>query len=182
MAVINRSHFYSNYRKEFGTLKHPQVKYINILLDSIENDPLADDVYHLCYIMATVKHETADTYKPLREYGRGAGRSYGQPVGPYNHVYYGRGYVQLTWMENYKFQGSKIGVDFVKYPDLVMDPEYAYIILANGMRMGDFTGRRLSNYINAKKKDYVQARRVVNGMDKAELIATYARSFEKCLI
>ncbi len=37
--------------------------------------------------------------QPIEEYGRGKGRKYGAPAGPYGKIYFGRGYVQLTWLE-----------------------------------------------------------------------------------
>ena len=39
----------------------------------------------------------------------------------------------------------------------------------------------MSDYVNDKKKDYVGARRVINGTDKANLIAGYAKTFEQIL-
>jgi hypothetical protein len=42
---------------------------------------------------------------------------------------------------------------------------------------GDFTGVSLENYFNAAKDDPVNARRVINGLDKANLIAGYHDKF-----
>ena len=36
------------------------------------------------------------------EIGKGKGRKYGVPSGPYGKVYYGRGPIQITWESNYK--------------------------------------------------------------------------------
>lgn len=47
------------------------------------------------------------------------------------------------------------------------------------MREGWFTGKRLGLYIvEAQPPDYVNARRVVNGTDHAQEIATMAAEFE----
>ena len=62
-----------------------------------------------------------------------------------------------------------------------MKPEYAINIMLEGMKQGWFTGRKLSDYIYQSKKDYVSARRIINGTDKANLIAGYADTFEKAL-
>jgi hypothetical protein len=43
---------------------------------------------------------------------------------------------------------------------------------------GLFTGLRLSRFLNNKETDYYNARKVVNGVDKAELIASYAKEYE----
>ena len=44
--------------------------------------------------------------------------------------YCGRGFIQLTGMENYRNYGSKIGKDLVENPDLALDPNIAADILA----------------------------------------------------
>lgn len=36
------------------------------------------------------------------ELGKGKGRKYGVPAGPYGKIYYGRGPIQITWEGNYK--------------------------------------------------------------------------------
>ena len=61
-----------------------------------------------------------------------------------------------------------------------MEPDTAYRIMSLGMYQGFFTGRKLSDYINDTKKDYVNARRIINGTDRAQ-IADYATSFEQVL-
>jgi hypothetical protein len=45
------------------------------------------------------------------------------------------------------------------------------------MAHGIYTGKKLSDYINADKCDFLNARRIVNGTDKAELIMGYAQRF-----
>lgn len=130
------------------------------------------------YILATVKHETAGRFTPLKEFGRGRGRRYGIRDRKTGHVYYGRGYVQLTWKRNYKVMGDKLGIDLVNNPDLACHPDVAYDIMILGMKEGLFTKKKLSDYINDKKVDYKNARRIINGMDRARLIAGYAKKFE----
>lgn len=177
--MIDRKKFYAEYKNQFGALSQEQVDALNLLLKAVDTHDSNTDVRHLAYIFATVMHETARTYKPLKEYGRGRGRRYGKATGPYGHAYYGRGYVQLTWDYNYKKQAAKLGIDFYKHPDLVMEPENAYRILVEGMKDGDFTGKGLDRYINDSNTDYYTARKIVNGLDKAGTIAGYARKFQK---
>jgi hypothetical protein len=50
-----------------------------------------------------------------------------------------------------------------------------------GMEKGLYTGKKLSDYINQSRCDYVQSRRIINGMDRAKLIADYAVFFETIL-
>jgi len=133
------------------------------------------------YILATTYHETAKTMRPIPEIGKGAKRPYGQPVGPYKKCYYGRGFVQLTWYKNYLRMGDILGVDLVKDPELAMVPEHAIRILVLGMRRGLFTGKSLDHYITPDKCDYVGARRIVNGTDRADMIAGYAKRYERLL-
>ena len=87
----------------------------------------------------------------------------------------------MTWIFNYQLASEKLGHDFLNNPDDVMKPEYAINIMLEGMKQGWFTGRKLSDYIYQSKKDYVSARRIINGTDKANLIAGYADTFEKAL-
>lgn len=137
---------------------------------------------HLAYILATAFHETAKTMKPIEEYGKGRGRSYGNPVPPYNKVYYGRGFVQLTWIDNYKKASQELATDFVKYPERALEPTLAAAIMFEGMADGWFTGKKLSDYITDTKADYINARRIINGTDRASQIAGYAVRFQEALI
>ena len=130
----------------------------------------------LAYILATAYHETAHTMKPVREYG---GESYLRSKKYYPYV--GMGYVQLTWDYNYKKAGDKLGVDFMKNPQLLLQPKYAAPILVIGMIEGWFTGKKLSNYITLQSSDFKNARRIINGLDKADLIAGYARECDELL-
>lgn len=125
------------------------------------------------YVLATAYHETAHKMKPVREAG---GEAYLKSKKYYPFV--GMGYVQLTWEKNYKDWSDRLGVDFIKNPKLLLKPEYAVRILVDGMRLGTFTGRKLSDYISGSKADYKNARRIINGTDKADLIAQYAKAYE----
>lgn len=131
----------------------------------------------LAYVLATAYHETAHTMKTVREYG---GDTYLKKKKYYPYV--GMGYVQLTWDYNYKKAGDKLGVDFLKNPKLLLEPKYAAPILVIGMQEGWFTGKKLSDYITLKKSDFKNARRIVNGMDKADLIEGYAEKYDKMLL
>lgn len=131
----------------------------------------------MAYVLATAYHETAHTMKPIREKG---GEKYLRSKKYYPHV--GMGYVQLTWDYNYAKASRELGVDFVKSPELLLKPEYAAPIIIAGMAEGWFTGKKLSDYITLQKSDFKNARRIVNGTDKAELIAGYAKEYDKALL
>jgi len=91
------------------------------------------------------------------------------------YPYYGRGFVQLTWEQNYKKFSKLLGVDLVKSPDLALDEKNAVKILVIGMKNGLFSGKKLEDFMEKNGKlDFKKARRIVNGNDRAELIAGMA--------
>lgn len=186
-------------RLKFGSLSQDAVDNINLIVETCEKYGLSYP--QTAYLLATTYHETAHTFKPIEEYGKGKGRKYGTLYtnskgvkygiagsggntylySDYPHLYYGRGFVQLTWFDNYKFAGEQLGIDLINNPDLALQPKYASEILVKGSINGWFTSKKLSDYINDKSKNYYQARRVINSLDKAQLIASYAVVFEKAL-
>jgi len=131
----------------------------------------------VAYILGTVLRETG-TMTPVRE-AFWTSEAWRQANLRY-YPYYGRGYVQLTWQSNYQKAGNILGLgnQLVNNPDMALDQNIAAKVLVIGMRDGWFTGVGLSNYINGSTTDYYNARRIVNGLDHAELIAGYARNFE----
>jgi hypothetical protein len=154
-------------------------------------DAALTDMRWAAYMLATVKHECAETWRPIEEYGKGAGRKYGiaetvidRSGTPHQNKYYGRGYVQLTWKYNYEAMGAALGLGdaLVIEPERALDRDTAYQIMSHGMLNGTFTGKRLSMYINASGADYRNARRIINGTDQAERIAGYATQMETVLL
>lgn len=95
--------------------------------------------------------------------------------------YRGRGYVQVTWKNNYQTIGQQTGVDLVNYPDGALEPGIASWATVYCMENGIFSGKKLSNYIDDGHQDYFNARRIINGTDEAEKIAGYARRFKSIL-
>lgn len=158
-----------------GKLKQSQVSGINTILAAI-NEYKLPDKRQAAYIFATAYHETAKTMQPVVEYGSDVylrDKKY--------WPYIGRGYVQLTWKENYEKFTKLLGVNLVKNPALACDPEIAAKVMMIGMMKGIFTGKRLSDYISSLKCDYVGARRIINGTDRAEMVAGYARVFQEAI-
>jgi len=162
-------------REAFGKLTQPQVDGINFLVSVLEEHQELS-LAQSAYILATAWHETAKTMQPVIEYGS---EKYLKSKQYYPYI--GYGYVQLTWLSNYKRMGDYLKIDLVKNPKLALQADIAARVMIVGMKKGMFTGKRLSDYINQHKKDYVGARYIVNGTDKAELIAGYAEIFEKAL-
>jgi RHS repeat-associated protein len=138
----------------------------------------------IAYVLATAQHET-DQGRTLTEYA--SGRAYegrkdlGNTQPGDGPRYKGRGYVQLTGRRNYQFYSDLLGVDLIDNPELAADPQIAAFITVHGMMNGVFTGIKLSRYVNDRRTDFVNARRVVNGLDRARLIARYARGYLRAL-
>lgn len=181
-ASLNRSAFFDRVRAApfGGRLSASQVAGIEAILDAC---PAMLGLASLAYCLATTFHETARTMRPIEEYGRGKGRTYG-PTG-----FWGRGFVQLTWEANYAKATAalrKLGVltaadDLVKTPALAMRPDVAAAILFYGMVEGWFTGKKLADYFGPGRNDPVGARRIINGTDKAATIAGYHATFVDAL-
>lgn len=129
------------------------------------------------YVLATADWETNHTFEPVREayyLGRKA-EAFRKKLRYY--PWYGRGLVQLTWEDNYRKAGRAIGVDLIKNPDGALDPKNAVAILVIGMREGWFTGARLDDYFDLKRSEFIGARKIINGRDKAQEIAALAMKY-----
>ena len=193
---VDKTTFLTGYKSAFGTLGRQRATGLELLGRQMESDPELKDVRWAAYMLATVKHECADKWAPITEYG---GRSYFDKYEPGTRIgarlgntepgdgyrFRGRGYVQITGRENYARLSRALGLpddqNLVDHPDNALVPDVAYRIMSFGMRKGAFTGKKLSDYISGADCDYGQARRIINGQDRAELIAGYAEAFEDML-
>lgn len=187
---MQRSVFFAAARTSVfgGRMSQQQVDGCNAILDEWGRRKLTDKRW-LAYILATAFHETAHTMQPIREKGgaeyfkRYEGRKDLGNIQPGDGVkFHGRGYVQITGRRNYVLASQKVGVDLTKDPDRAMEPRIAAVILFDGMIDGWFTGRELADYFNATTDDWAGARRIVNGTDRATLIAGYAKAFHNALV
>jgi putative chitinase len=189
---MTKALFFQHVRNSFGKLKQSQVEGFNAILDAWDLSGYKD-IRWLAYMLATVWHETAATMQPIEEYGKGKTRKYGKKlklsgvsyIYP-NKIYYGRGFVMLTWYENYQLMTRLIGVDILNNPELCLTLEVSIEILFEGMlkgssSFGDFTGKCLEMYFNEKTNDPIGARRIINGTDKAALIAEHHKKFEHAI-
>ena len=165
-----------------GFLIQEQVDGLNALLDAWEPLPYTDRRW-LAYALATALAETG-TMLPRHEV-KSNSKSYWNRDPATGQVYYGRGWVQLTWKANYEKATKEINernligrkVDLVKNPDEALQKDTAAIILYQGMAEGWFTGKKLSDYFDGPKEDWVNARRIVNLLDRANEIANNAQAF-----
>ena len=195
MIKLDRPTLFAEHRRVFGALRQSQVEGLNAIADGMESAPTLSDPRHAAYMLATAWHETAFTLLPIVERGprsyfdkydpvrantaerRARARAMGNVQEGDGFRYRGRGYVQLTWRNNYALAGRALNADLVSNPDLALQPDIAYRIMSSGMLEGWFTGKKLSDYINNGKTDFVQARRIINGLDQAGVIAQYAAQY-----
>lgn len=187
MAVLNKEGFDIIRALFGGHVSQSQVDGIQLILTACNDHDIIDE-RHIAYMLATVFHETAKTMQPIEEYGKGKGRLYGtkhkhsgMAYTTPDKLYHGRGYVQLTWFENYQTMGKMIGFDLLNHPELALQSDTASKIIITGMTKGTFTGVKLSTYFNDKRTDPINARRIINGNDCDILIAKYYYSFYKAL-
>lgn len=189
MFAFDANKFLASYQASHA-LKPAAADGLTAILDSLAEDPEVSDVRWAAYMLATVRHECAGRWQPIEEFGKGKGRPYGQPVTvadadgtQYTNVYYGRGYVQLTWKNNYDQMGRALGMGnaLVLHPEHALEPATAYQIMSLGMRKGMFTGKSLASYIHDDVCDYLNARRIINRLDQAEKIQGYAQELETLL-
>lgn len=177
--------FYDSVRASFGPLAPNQVHGFEILLKASSDLPLR----HRAYILATAWHETGpaksnlhmtprkEIWGPTAQQKKYEGKKeLGNTVRGDGKRFMGRGYVQLTGRVNYQKASNLVGRDLVANPDLALDAAIAAKVMAHGMTNGWFTGKKMADY-----SDYKEMRRVVNRMDKADLIASYAQKFEVAL-
>lgn len=198
MFTFDRKRLFDGYRDRFGPLTQDLVDGFEFVLSQIEQDsrfPGSEtDRRQLAYCLATFKWETAHTMRPIDE--RGTSAYFNSRYGPQTKVgkeigntkpgdgalFHGRGYVQLTGRRNYSKAKQLTGIDLLAEPDRAKSPELAYQIAIQGMIDGWFTGKKLGQYIKeGQPPDYENARRIINGLDKASNIADIARRFNEVL-
>jgi hypothetical protein len=189
-ALARPADFFAAVRKITGPLDNTQVATINGLLEAAAHWPIG----WLAYGFATAWGECK--LRPIDEIGKGHGKAYGKPgarmkavPNPPSYggqIPYGRGLVQLTWCDNFEWADkvcAEAGLikkgDILANFDLVKRPDIAAFILVKGMETGAFTGKKLADYITARGSpvEFVPARRIINGNDKAAQFGGYAEGF-----
>ncbi len=174
-------------------------------IKSLYIDPNSDcNIPHIAYMLATSRIESYDFingifFGPIREgiskekaeidYGCGptarrpaVAKANGNTEVGDGYKYRGRGLVQITWKNAYRKFGQILNLPLAENPDLAIDWDTALKIMVIGMRDGTFTGHSLSEFLNESQKNYIEARRIINSTDKANIFSEYAEKFEKLLI
>lgn len=178
--------FITGYGKRVKVLNTRQAAGMTRLLGFLDGPSTTVHRQRDAYLLATVKHECADTWEPIPERGtppyfikrywtnEKVRRQLGNLQEQDAVRYRGRGYVQITGRRNYALFGKLLNLPLLDSPELAEQPAVSFAIAQRGMRDGLFTGKKITEYINESQCDYVNARRVINGRDKAEIIAAYA--------
>jgi putative chitinase len=174
-VTFNRKTYFDGVRLSLfaGNLSQQQVDGQNSILDVWEGIPVKFpdaklDLRWLAYMLATAFHETAQAMQPVEEFGKGAGMSYGAPDPETGQAYYGRGYVQLTWRDNYHKATVELGLkgddDLEWNADKALDSIVAAEVMYKGMYEGWFRPpNNLPKYFNATTDDPYGAREIING-------------------
>ena len=175
-----------------GSLKQKQVDGLNAILDYWEDKHAKKDDRWLAYILGTAYHEVDKKMQPIDEYGSNSyfkkmydpegdrpwkAAELGNTIPGDGVKFHGRGFVQLTGRSNYKDWEDRLGVNLTTNPEKAKDLKIATIILVEGMRLGTFTSKKLSDYFNPTTEDWRNARRIVLALNKADLIAGHSKAF-----
>lgn len=182
---VDISRFMDLFVKQFPSMtSHHNVRE---LLRRMLIDRRITDLRWIPYVLATILRECGQEFKPVNEIGLGRSKPYGRPEKfkdpetsiEHNHVYYGRGYCQLTWLKNYITLGKQLGLGYTlaSNPALALDKDIAYDIIIHGMTKGSFTGVGLARFINGEKYSYFYARQIINGLDHAQEVAENATAY-----
>jgi len=159
-----------------GEFTQQQVDGMNAILDvwEMEYEESVDDLRWLANPLAQGYHETGGEMWPVEEYGKGEGMEYGKPDPETKQTYYGRGYIQITWRDNYARADDELGLTkdtgMEWHAERALEADIAAQTLFRGMMEGWFrksgspaTPNTLAKYFNATTNDVFGAREIVNG-------------------
>ncbi len=204
--MIDRDKFFDKIRSDPfpGMLTQRQVDGISAILDAWENEyeeASGGDLRWLANPLGQTFHETSQEMWPIEEYGKGGSADYAQPDPITKQCYYGRGYIQLTWDENYSRADRELELEGDKscywHAENALDPDIAAAIMFQGMiegwfRTSDGSPNNLAKYFNDEVDDAFEAREIING-DKnkvpdwsdgvsiGKLVANYHHAFLEAL-
>ena len=183
--------FYAAIRPLFDKLTTAQFEGIEAKLAAFaaSGAPIA----HVAYGLGTSFWETGQKMQPVTEIGRGRGKAYGKPGKHGGQVPYGRGDVQLTWDGNYEIADAELGLKGALLADFscALETDISARIMVRGMTEGWFAGdkvgrHKFARYLPAKgvatSQQFTAARRIINGIDRAEKVAGFAMTFQAALV
>jgi hypothetical protein len=185
-----------------GTMNQDQVTGQDAILTGWETRVDDKDLRWLAYMLATTYHETSQEMMPIEEYGKGAGQPYGEIDPETGQAYYGRGFIQLSWRENYAKADRELGLSGGNscewYAVNALTPSVAARVMYAGMTEGWFRSdaqgpQTLERYFNSAIEDPYGAREIINGDKKTipdwsngvsigNLISDYYRKFVEAVM
>ena len=159
-----------------GSMTQRQVDGMDAILTAWEANPRSPNLRWLSYPLATTAHETGFAMWPIEEYGKGEGMNYGKKDPETGQTYYGRGFVQLTWRDNYARADDELGYGTTSkdFDSLEWDAgnalnlDVASEVMFQGMDEGWFRSdskgpHNLDRWFNDTVDDSYMAREIING-------------------
>ncbi len=183
---MNRRIFFDGIRESIfgGSLNQRQVEGIDGILDAWDDGDWTDLRWLACILGQCWLEVGSDMY-PVREGFaasdqeaiahvsrlHAAGKiktNYALPDPDTGLAAFGRGLIQLTWIENYIRAGQELGIDLVDNPDLLLEPAVSGKVAVRGCIEGWFRGDKsgrynCARYFTASKNEWAAARNIVNG-------------------
>lgn len=205
-SIIDKTKFYAGIRKVYDVYDDAGLHYAgtDAIIDQWNADSRLSDLRWLAYILATAYHETAFKMYPVREtlaktdgaavramerspYYQRLQRKYWRQNSETGEYYFGRGYVQLTHDFNYQKADKRFDIDpdqnrdesYYWNPENALDPEKAIRVTYDGMVYGWYVPSRclLRHFEPNREADWIEARKIINGTDRADQIAEHATNF-----
>ncbi len=181
---------------------------VPLLLDTARAGGITH-VRRIAYLLATAQHSSCfganleergtgpvcngvdrsfERYEP----GTARGTALGNTRPGDGERYRGRGFVYVRGRAAYAIWSQRLNMPeqlvngtavpfFVAHPAALARPGVAAQTLVRGMRDGLFTGIALGSYVNDKKTDYLNARRVIGGPEHARDVASIAQTFAQII-
>ena len=159
------------------------------------------DNRQIAYILSTIKWEAPNIWWPWFRNQKeiwGENRAYWQIDSETWQAYYGRWFIQLTHKSNYQKytqivrdmwkdfmdnDGNTLkssDIDLVNNPDIILNSNDLSIFIAiHWMKNGNFTWKKLDDFINDTQTDFYNARSIVNWMSSRP--SYYAENAESYL-
>lgn len=191
--MFNRLTLFNELRNPLfqGRISQVQVDSVNGILDECQKQGVTN-LDMIAYMIGTgwgecrlrpVREGFKKTDKEARafirrQYRKSGGKRYKYVKIVNDHMYYGRGLVQLTHDFNYELWG------ILHNPDKALEPAFAAKVLVVGMLEGSYNGRRkgLAYYLDRPEPDWENARRTVNIRDRWQDFERYAQVVKKALV
>ncbi len=179
--------FFNSIRPQFGSISPNAIDGMKMIIHAFDTyfAPKGYDDHLLAFVLGNVFNETGKRMVPVREtnakthagamaaldrwWASGKAKKAGVKNKYWADGYYGRGLFQETHFGNYS-KGSVLWekwftypLDFVKTPDLYLNPIVSALSAFIGSIEGKYTGKKFGDYCDNDECDFAEARRMING-------------------